>query len=116
MPYVRAGFGYYAWWITAPDGNFATVCTNGSYTMGVPTPGCTLNHADGGSLGIVGSIGIQVRAERIDASAAQSMRESGLLHAGIFAEYSLAKVDGFGSDTKLSVGDNTFFGGVDFEF
>jgi len=34
----------------------------------------------------------------------------------IYAELSLAKVDGFGSATKLSVGDRTWFAGVDFEF
>ena len=42
--------------------------------------------------------------------------KSGIQHAGIYAELSLAKVDGFGSATKLSVGDNTWFAGVDFEF
>ena len=56
------------------------------------------------------------RAERIDASAAMSMRQSGIQHAGIYGELSLAKVDGFGSDKKLSVGDATWFAGVDFEF
>jgi hypothetical protein len=44
------------------------------------------------------------------------MRESGIEHAGFYAEYSLGKVDGFGSDKKLSVGDATWFAGVDFEF
>jgi hypothetical protein len=45
-----------------------------------------------------------------------SMRQSGIQHAGIYGELSLAKVDGFGSDKKLSVGDRTWFVGVDFEF
>ena len=45
-----------------------------------------------------------------------SMRQSGIEHAGIYAELSLAKVDGFGSDKKLSVGDRTWFAGVNFEF
>jgi hypothetical protein len=80
------------------------------------TTGCSKNRALGASAGIQGSIGISIRAERIDSSAAESMRESGLQHAGVFAEYDFAWVNGFGHDTKLSVGDNTFFGGVDFEF
>jgi hypothetical protein len=44
------------------------------------------------------------------------MRESGIEHAGFYGEYSAGKVDGFGSDKKLSVGDSTWFAGVDFEF
>jgi len=44
------------------------------------------------------------------------MRQGGIEHAGFYAELSVAKVDGFGSDTKLSVGDSTWFAGVDFEF
>jgi hypothetical protein len=34
----------------------------------------------------------------------------------VYGELSLAKVDGFGSDTKLAVGDRTWFAGVEFEF
>ena len=44
------------------------------------------------------------------------MRQSGIQHAGIYGELSLAKVDGFGSSSKLSVGGRTWFAGVDFEF
>jgi hypothetical protein len=44
------------------------------------------------------------------------MRAGGIQHAGFYAEYSYAQVDGFGSETKLSVGDTTWFAGVDFEF
>ncbi len=36
--------------------------------------------------------------------------------AGFYGELSMAKVDGFGSDTKLSVGTTTWFAGVNFEF
>lgn len=114
VPYVRAGLSYYVWWVTAPNGGFARVCNDGKDTSN--EPGCSTNKALGGSLGVQGSIGLAIRAERIDASAAQSMRQSGIQHAGIYGELSLAKVDGFGSDKKLSVGDRTWFAGVDFEF
>ena len=110
VPYARAGLGYYVWWISAPSGDFAAVCKNGGM------PPCTENKAAGASLGFVGSIGLSIRAERIDASAARSMHESGIEHAGFYGELSLGKVDGFGSDTKLSVGDTTWFAGVEFEF
>ena len=44
------------------------------------------------------------------------MRQSGIQHAGFYGELSMAKIDGFGKDTKLSVGDTTWFAGVSFEF
>ncbi|HSD86775.1 MAG TPA: MXAN_2562 family outer membrane beta-barrel protein, partial [Kofleriaceae bacterium] len=111
VPYGRVGLAYYVWWIDAPNGDFASACTSGG-----SDPMCTKTTAAGASMGLVGSVGLAIRAERIDISAARSMRESGIEHAGFYGEYSVGKVDGFGSDKKLSVGDATWFAGVDFEF
>jgi hypothetical protein len=112
VPYVRGGLSYYVWWMKAPNGNLSKVCDADS-----PEGMCeNANKAYGGSFGFQGAVGLSIRAERIDADAATSMRTSGLMHAGFYAELSYAKVDGFGSDSKLSVGDNTWFAGVDFEF
>jgi hypothetical protein len=113
VPYVRAGLGYYVWFIHKND-NLAAVCKDGSDI--VANPACDKNKGDGASLGVVGSIGIAIRAERIDHEAAKQMQQSGLEHAGFFGELSIGKVDGFGSQSKLSVGDTTWFAGVDFEF
>ena len=113
VPYVRAGLAYYVWFMHTND-DLSKVCSDGSDIT--TNPGCDKNKADGASLGVVGSIGIAIRAERIDREAAKSMQQSGLEHAGFFGEISLGKVDGFGSQTKLSVGDTTWFAGVDFEF
>jgi hypothetical protein len=107
LPYVRGGLSYYAWWVSV-NGHYARVCD--------PTGANCGGKALGASLGVQGAIGLAVRAERIDASTAMSMQQSGIQHAGIYAELSLAKVDGFGSDKKLSVGDKSWFAGVDFEF
>lgn len=111
VPYARGGLAYYLWWINTADGSLAEACVGGGMAAG-----CSSTKALGGSLGLQGSIGLAIRAERIDASTAMSMRQSGFQHAGIYGELSLAKVDGFGSDKKLSVGDTTWFAGVDFEF
>lgn len=108
IPYLRGGLAYYVWWITVPNGNFARVCDGSGEMCG--------DKALGASLGLQGALGLSIRAERIDASAARSMKNSGIQHAGVYAELSVAKVDGFGSDKKLSVGDTTWFAGVDFEF
>jgi len=114
VPYVRGGLSYYVWWMTAPNDNFSVVCKDGTDTDADPS--CSRDKALGASLGVQGSIGLAIRAERIDASAARSMRASGIQHAGIYGELSASKVDGFGSASKLSVGARTWFAGVDFEF
>jgi hypothetical protein len=111
VPYVRGGLSYYVWSIQQADGSFASACKDGS-----DAEGCDTTKGLGASLGVQGAIGVAIRAERIDASAATSMRQSGIQHAGIFGELSMAKVDGFGSEKKLSVGDRTWFAGVNFEF
>lgn len=113
VPYFRGGLAYYAWLIKSPGGNLSRVCADG--THGCETDS-NANAAKGASLGLVGSIGLAVRAEDIDRDSARSMRETGLQHAGFYAELSLAKVDGFGSAQKLSLGDTTWFAGIDFEF
>lgn len=104
VPYLRGGLGYYVWWSTAPSGSFSVSPTDAD------------NKARGATAGLVGSVGLQIRAERIDAGAAHSMVESGILHAGFYGEYSIGWVNGFGDATKLNVGDKTWFAGVDFEF
>jgi len=104
VPYLRGGFGYYVWWSTDPAGNFSR------------DPMDANNRALGATAGLVGSVGIAIRAERIDAEAARSMHESGLEHAGFYAELNTGWIDGFGKSTKLDVGDTTWFAGVDFEF
>lgn len=110
VPYVRGGLAYYTWWVRS-NGKTASVCSDGSND-----PSCSKNKAYGGTLGVQGAIGLAIRAERIDPAAAASMRAGGVNHAGFYAELSLAKVDGFGSNSRLSVGDTTWFAGVDFEF
>ncbi|MEO8704439.1 MAG: MXAN_2562 family outer membrane beta-barrel protein [Kofleriaceae bacterium] len=112
VPYVRGGLSYYVWWLKGPNGDVAKVCKDGS----MDTENCDANKAYGGSLGLQGSIGLAIRAERIDSDAARSMLNSGIYHAGFYAELMYASVDGFGSDKKLSVGDKTWFAGVNFEF
>lgn len=104
VPYVRGGLGYYIWWSTAPSGDFSR------------DPMAADNQSRGASAGLVGAVGLQIRAERIDATAAQSMAESGIAHAGFYGELSAGWVNGFGSASKLNVGDKTWFAGVDFEF
>jgi MYXO-CTERM domain-containing protein len=112
VPYLRGGLAYYIWWLKGPNGNIAKICNDGSTDI----DDCDANKAIGGSLGLVGTLGMSIRAERIDADAARSMKNSGIYHAGFYVELNAGVVDGFGSDKKLSVGDTTWFAGFDFEF
>ncbi|HEY1552671.1 MAG TPA: MXAN_2562 family outer membrane beta-barrel protein [Kofleriaceae bacterium] len=102
VPYVRGGFGYYVWWSTI-DGRLST-------------DDMVSGKALGASAGLVGAVGIAIRAERIDSQAARSMRESGIQHAGFFAEINAGWIDGFGHSTKLDVGATTWFAGIELEF
>jgi hypothetical protein len=115
VPYARAGLGYYIWWVSVAD-HYAHACANPTNSAFCNDGQSHNDRALGASLGVQGAIGLSVRAERVDASTAMSMQQSGIQHAGIYAELSLAKIDGFGSDKKLSVGARTWFAGVDFEF
>jgi hypothetical protein len=105
VPYGRAGLAYYAWWSEGPNGSASVAMANGMSTT-----------AKGASMGLVGALGLAIRAERIDSDAARSMRDSGIEHAGFYGEIQDAWVNGFGNSKKLSVGDLTWFAGVDFEF
>ena len=111
VPYLRGGLAYYVWWMKGPSGNLSKICTDGTEDSD-----CDSNKAYGGTLGFQGSLGMSIRAERIDKAAARSMKQSGIMHAGFYVEVMAAIVNGFGSDTKLSVGDKTWFAGFDFEF
>jgi len=110
VPYLRGGLSYYLWWFRT-NGRTSSACWDGTHD-----PDCDADKAIGATAGLQGAIGIAIRAERIDADAAASMRASGILHAGFYAEFSAAWVDGFGREEKLSVGDKTWFAGVNFEF
>jgi len=113
VPYGRLGLSYYYWWVTAPSGNIAEVPTADCPDL----MGCTGDKARGGSLGWQATGGLALRLERIDRDAEVALRtELGIEHAGFMLEYTYATVDGFGSDKKLSVGDATWFGGINFEF
>lgn len=116
VPYARGGLSYYLWWIRT-NGDTSSACWDGTRD-----PMCDSDKAIGGTFGLQGALGVSIRAERIDPSAAISMRASGIMHAGFYAELSAAWVNGFGrtddsgKEIKLSVGDTTWFAGVDFEF
>ncbi len=116
VPYGRLGIAYSLWSVSRPDGGTSEVSTT-DCMVNDPNRKCKGNLGRGGSLGYVASLGLAVRAERIDPDAALGLRnELGVDHAGFFVEANLSKVDGFGSKKRLSVGDFAWFAGINFEF
>ncbi len=117
VPYGKLALAYYLWWFTDPNGDTSETPTAACPDAGMSGSTCDGNFGRGGSFGYQATLGIALRAERIDPSAELSLRtEMGIEHAGFFAEVQLADVDGFGASDKLSVGDTTWFGGINFEF
>lgn len=114
IPYVRGGLSYYVWWMKGPTGDLSKVCD--ATDPDDPMTCTDEDKAYGGTPGVQLSAGIAIRAERIDRDAARSMRNSGIKHAGFYGEVFWGRVDGFGSETRLWVGDTTWFAGANFEF
>jgi hypothetical protein len=105
VPYVRGGGAYNVWWVRTATGDLAmTDCDT-----------CD-DKALGASAGLVGAVGISIRGERLDHDALASMRNGGVEHAGFYAELETSWVDGFGNEARLSLGDTTWYAGIDFEF
>jgi hypothetical protein len=114
VPYGRVGLSYYVWWVTGPSGSIAEVPTTDCPDL---AEDCTGDRALGASWGWQASAGLAFRLERLDRDAEVALRtELGIEHAGLVVEATWANVDGFGSEKKLSVGDTTWFGGINFEF
>ncbi|HVV87734.1 MAG TPA: MXAN_2562 family outer membrane beta-barrel protein [Kofleriaceae bacterium] len=105
VPYLRGGLAYDIWWVRTATGDLAvTDCET-----------CD-DKALGASAGLVGAVGVELRAERLDPDARRSMQGGGVEHAGFYAELETGWVNSFGSSRRLSLGDTTWYAGVDFEF
>jgi len=115
IPYGKLGLSYYLWWVRDPNDKLARAQKD---AMCDPTMGdCPTTRALGASIGWQGSVGIDIRAERLDSSAELGLRnELGVEHAGFFIELLYANVDHFGAKDRLNVGDTTWQAGISFEF
>jgi hypothetical protein len=102
VPYGRVGLSYYIWRFTKGNGNVASVGEDEAF---------------GATLGWQASVGLAIRADRLDDEAARSLRSDlGVEHAGFFVELTYADVSGLGQSNKLHVGDLTWAAGINFEF
>lgn len=103
IPYARGGLAYGFWWSRDGSGD---VSTNSLGEKG-----------RGGSLGWQANLGVMLQLDFIDRASARSLdRHTGINHTHVFGEYQLLRVDGFGSDERMSVGDDTYMLGLAVEF
>ena len=103
VPYVRAGLGYGFWWSTGGDGELSK---NSEGVKG-----------RGGSLGWQANLGLMLRLDWISRETARNLDEvTGINHTYVFGEWQFSHLDGFGSDKRMAVGDDTFTVGLAVEF
>ena len=102
VPYARGGVAYGFWW-ERKGGTFATDSAG--------------NQARGGSWGWQVNLGLMLRLDFLErASAVDLDRLTGINHTYLFGEWQFSRLDTFGSETAMSVGDDTFLLGLAFEF
>ncbi|PRQ08719.1 MXAN_2562 family outer membrane beta-barrel protein [Enhygromyxa salina] len=102
VPYARGGVAYGFWW--ERKGSQLAVNAAGQ-------------KARGGSWGWQANLGLMLRLDFIERGTAIDLdRLTGINHTYIFGEWQFSHLDGFGSDTAMAIGDDTFLLGLAFEF
>jgi hypothetical protein len=98
QPYAKLGLGYALWWSSIGD---STSHVNG-------------DAARGASYGYVWALGVLLRLDSLEPSAAANLDASlGINHAGFFVEWFNSRLDSFGK--SMDVGTNTWVAGLGLE-
>jgi len=99
VPYAKAGLAGAIWW-SRDGGEIAQDEASG-------TDGSDFSY------GYFGAAGLMLRLDFLDQDDANTARAAtGIDHSYLFAEYSMSRLDGFGSDGSMDVGTDTFVFGV----
>ena len=102
VPYARGGVAYGFWW-ERKGGTYATDSAG--------------NKARGGSWGWQVNLGLMLRLDFLERAAAIDLdRLTGINHTYLFGEWQFSRIDSFGSDTAMAVGDDTYLLGLAVEF
>lgn len=103
VPYVKGGPAYAFWWSKGGDGE---VSRNSSGDRAV-----------GGVWGWQVNGGMMLRLDFIERDSAKRLDQTtGINHTYIFGEYQFSRLDNFGSDKAIALGDSTWFAGLAIEF
>jgi len=111
IPYVKAGFGAYFWWLSSSASFVSSLNTTDS-------SGSTMTRdASGATYGLVVHPGLAIDLSAIDLQASRVIdSEIGLNRVSLFVELHAAFMSGWGQSNKLDLSDTTFNAGINFEF
>lgn len=111
IPYMKAGFGAYFWWIGSSASFVSNIDTR-------QADGSTLSRSSAGATyGLVVHPGIAIDLSAIDQQASRVIdNEIGLNRVSLFVELHGAFMSGWGQKNKLDLSDMTFNAGINFEF
>ena len=111
IPYMKAGFGAYFWWI----GSSASFVSSINTTQ---ADGMVLSRSTAGATyGLVIHPGLAIDLSAIDQQASRVIdNEIGLNRVSLFVELHGAFMSGWGQGNKLDLSDMTFNAGINFEF
>ncbi|HLT37693.1 MAG TPA: MXAN_2562 family outer membrane beta-barrel protein [Enhygromyxa sp.] len=102
VPYARGGVAH-GFWIEKKGGKLVTNAAG--------------QQSRGSSWGWQVNLGLMLRLDFIERAAATDLdRLTGINHTYIFGEWQFSRLDGFGSDKAMSIGDDTFLVGLAIEF
>jgi len=111
IPYVKAGFGAYFWWISSSASFVSSLTTKDD-------SGATVTRdASGATYGLVVHPGIALDLSAIDRQASRVIdSEIGMNRVSLFIELHGAFMSGWAQKNKLDLSDLTFNAGINFEF
>jgi hypothetical protein len=112
VPYAKLGLASYVWQFLRPSRNLDGVLESPACRTGP----CLADRTRGMTLGWQWTLGLSVRLDMLDRWSARDLREDGIHHAAVFVEIVGARVDDFGANDALDVGDTTWFAGMNVEF
>jgi hypothetical protein len=112
VPYAKLGLAGYVWQFLRPSRNLDGILESPACRTGP----CLADRTRGMTLGWQWTLGLSVRLDMLDRWSARDLREDGIHHAAVFAELVGARVDDFGANDALDVGDTTWFAGMNVEF
>ncbi len=111
IPYMKAGFGAYFWWIGSSASFVSNIDTR-------QADGMTISRSSAGATyGLVLHPGLAIDLSAIDQQASRVIdNEIGLNRVSLFVELHGAFMSGWAQKNKLDLSDLTFNAGINFEF